>query len=88
MGNLEQLPSGSWRASVVRRGRSDHHREIRLKATAKTEQQAYIELGRLLEEASEGRGPFVSASSQAYYSKHTGYLQVDSSQRSGSSRII
>ena len=29
-------------------------REIRLKATAKTEQQAYIELGRLLKEASEG----------------------------------
>jgi hypothetical protein len=52
------------------------------------EQQAYIELGRPLKEASEGRGPFVSASSQAYYSKHAGYLQVDSSQRSGSSRII
>jgi hypothetical protein len=52
------------------------------------EQQAYIELGRLLKEASEGRGPFVSASSQAYYSKHAGCLQVDSSQRSGSSRII
>ena len=29
-------------------------REFRLKATAKTEQQAYIELGRLLKEASEG----------------------------------
>ena len=32
-------------------------REIRLKATAKTEQQALIELGRLLKEASEGRTP-------------------------------
>jgi hypothetical protein len=32
-------------------------REIRLKATAKTEQQAHIELGRLLKEASEGRMP-------------------------------
>jgi integrase len=32
-------------------------REIRLKTTAKTEQQAYIELGRLLEQASEGRTP-------------------------------
>ncbi len=32
-------------------------REIRLKATAKTEQQAYIELGRLLKQASEGRTP-------------------------------
>ena len=32
-------------------------REIRLRATAKTEQQAYIELGRLLKQASEGRTP-------------------------------
>jgi hypothetical protein len=32
-------------------------REIRLKATAKTEQQAHTELGRLLKEASEGRTP-------------------------------
>jgi regulatory GntR family protein len=32
-------------------------REIRLKATAKTERQAHIELGRLLKEASEGRTP-------------------------------
>jgi len=32
-------------------------REIRLTATAKTEQQAHIELGRLLKEASEGRTP-------------------------------
>ena len=31
--------------------------QIRLKATAKTEQQAHIELGRLLKEASEGRTP-------------------------------
>jgi integrase len=32
-------------------------REIRLKATTRTEQQAHIELGRLLKEASEGRTP-------------------------------
>jgi len=32
-------------------------RAIRLKATAKTEQQARIELGRLLKDASEGRTP-------------------------------
>jgi hypothetical protein len=31
--------------------------EIRLKATARTEQQAHIELGRLLKEASKGRTP-------------------------------
>jgi hypothetical protein len=32
-------------------------REIRLKATARPEQQAHIELGKLLKEASEGRTP-------------------------------
>ena len=32
-------------------------REIRLKSTVRTEQQAHIELGRLLKEASEGRTP-------------------------------
>ena len=32
-------------------------REIRVKATAKTEQQAHIELGRLLKECAEGRTP-------------------------------
>ena len=32
-------------------------RQIRFKATAKTEQQAHIELGRLLKEACEGRTP-------------------------------
>ena len=32
-------------------------REIRLKATAKTQRQAHIELGRLLKEASEGGTP-------------------------------
>jgi hypothetical protein len=39
----------------VRRDRSLTRHAIRLKATAKTEQQAHIELGRLLKEASEGR---------------------------------
>ena len=36
-------------------------RQVRLKATAKTEQQARIELGRLLKEASEGRTPKAGA---------------------------
>ena len=56
-GHVEQLPSGSWRARVYAGVDPITQREIRLKATAKTEQQAYIELGRLLKEASEGRTP-------------------------------
>jgi integrase/DNA-binding transcriptional regulator YhcF (GntR family) len=56
-GYVEQLPSGSWRARVYAGIDPITKREIRLKATAKTEQQAHIELGRLLKEASEGRPP-------------------------------
>ena len=41
----------------VRRTDPLTRRAIRLKATANTEQQAHIELGRLLKEASEGRTP-------------------------------
>jgi len=56
-GCVEQLPSGSWRARLYAGVHPITKREIRLKATAKTEQQAHIELGRLLKEASEGRTP-------------------------------
>jgi integrase len=56
-GCVEQLPSGSWRARVYAGVDPITKREICLKATARTEQQAHIELGRLLKEASEGRTP-------------------------------
>ncbi len=56
-GYIEQLPSGSFRVSVYAGTDPLTRREIRLKATVKTEQQARIELGRLLKEASEGRTP-------------------------------
>ena len=56
-GYIEQLPSGSFRVTVYAGTDPLTRRAIRLKATAKTEQQAHIELGRLLKEASEGRTP-------------------------------
>ena len=56
-GYIEQLPSGSFRVSVYAGTDPLTRRAIRLKATAKTEQQAQIKLGRLLKEASEGRTP-------------------------------
>jgi integrase len=56
-GYIEQLPSGSFRVSVYAGTDPLTRRALRLKATAKTEQQAQIELGRLLKEASEGRTP-------------------------------
>ena len=56
-GYVEQLPSGSWRARVYAGIDPLTRREIRLKATAKTEQQAHIELGRLLKQASKAARP-------------------------------
>jgi hypothetical protein len=56
-GYIEQLPSGSFRVTVYVGTDPLTGRAIRLKATARTEQQARIELGRLLKDASEGRTP-------------------------------
>jgi DNA-binding transcriptional regulator YhcF (GntR family) len=56
-GHIEQLPSGSFRVSVYAGMDPLTRRAIRLKSTVKTEQQAQIELCRLLREASEGRMP-------------------------------
>ena len=56
-GHVEQLPGGSFRVSVYTGIDPLTRRAIRLKSTVKTEQQAQIELSRLLMEASEGRTP-------------------------------
>jgi integrase len=56
-GYIEQLPGGSFRVDVCAGTDPLTMRAIRLRSTVKTEQQAHIELGRLLKEASEGRTP-------------------------------
>jgi hypothetical protein len=56
-GHIEQLPSGSFRVYVYAGTDPLTKRQIQFKSTVKTEQQAHIELGRLLKEASEGRTP-------------------------------
>ena len=56
-GHVEQLPSGSWRAKVYAGKDPLTGREIRFRKTRKTEVEAQIELGRLLELARAGRNP-------------------------------
>jgi integrase len=56
-GHIEQLPSGSWRVKVYAGTDPLKGREIRLRKTCKTERAAQIELGKLLEQADEGRQP-------------------------------
>ena len=80
-GCVEQLPSGSWRARVYAGIDPITKREIRLKATAKTEQQAHIELGRLLKEASEGRTPESDATMAKLLDKYAAVAPWDVSTR-------
>jgi hypothetical protein len=56
-GHIEQLPSGSWRAKVYAGTDPLTGREIRSRKTRKTEVEAQIELGRLLELARAGHQP-------------------------------
>jgi hypothetical protein len=65
----------------VRRDRSAHRRAIRLKTTAKTEQQAHIELGRLLKEASEGRTPESNATVARLLDEYAAIAEWDVSTR-------
>ena len=56
-GHVEQLPSGSFRAVVYAGVDPLTRRPVYLKATARTEKQAQVELGKLLGKASDGRRP-------------------------------
>ena len=80
-GYIEQLPSGSFRVSVYVGTDPLTRRQIRLKATAKTEQQAHIELGRLLKEASEGRTPESDATMAKLLDEYAAIAEWDVSTR-------
>jgi hypothetical protein len=56
-GHLERLPSGSYRVTVSAGADPLTGRPLRLRETAKTEQQARILLGRLLEQAAADARP-------------------------------
>ena len=80
-GHIEQLPSGSFRVSVYAGMDPLTRRAIRLKATVKTEQQAHIELGRLLKEASEGRTPESGATVAKLMDEYAAVAEWDVSTR-------
>jgi integrase len=80
-GHIEQLPSGSFRVSVYAGTDPLTRRAIRLKATVKTEQQAHIELGRLLKEASEGRTPESGATMAKLMDEYAAIAEWDVSTR-------
>ena len=80
-GHIEQLPSGSFRVSVYAGTDPLTRRAIRLKTTVKTEQQARIELGRLLKEASEGRTPESGATVATLRDEYAAVAEWDVSTR-------
>src|SRR6266581_1652290 len=56
-GHIEQLPSGSFRAVVYAGTDPITRRPLYLKSTARTEEFAQVELGKLIVRASDGRRP-------------------------------
>ena len=80
-GHIEQLPSGSFRVSVYAGIDPLTRRALRLKTTVKTEQQARIELGRLLKEASEGRTPESGATVATLMDEYAAVAEWDVSTR-------
>jgi len=80
-GHIEQLPSGSFRVSVYAGIDPLTRRAIRLKSTVKTEQQARIELGRLLKDASEGRTPESGATVATLMDEYAAVAEWDVSTR-------
>ena len=82
-GHIKQLPSGSFRVSAYAGIDPLTRRAIRFKSTAKTEQQARIELGRLLKDASEGRRPESGAAVATLMGRVRRGRGVDVSTRSG-----
>ena len=56
-GYIQQLPSCAFRVSVYAGTDPLTGRQIRLRRTCKTERAAEIELGKLLEQAADGRRP-------------------------------
>jgi integrase len=80
-GHIQQLPSGSYRVSVYAGADPLTRRPIRLRATAKTETQARIELGKLLEKARDGRSPEAGVTMAKLLDEYASVAQWDVSTR-------
>jgi integrase len=72
-GYIQQLPSGAFRVSVYAGTDPLTGRQIRLRRTCTTERAAEIELGKLLEQAAEGRQPETAATVEQLLDR---YVQV------------
>lgn len=80
-GYVEQLPSGSYRVSVYAGTDPVTRRQLYHRATAKTETQAQIVLGELLEKVSNGRRPECNVTVAELMDQYAAIAEWDMSTR-------
>ena len=80
-GHLEQLPSGGFRVDVYAGTDPLTGRRLRYRRTVKTEQQARIVLGQLLEQAAEGRQPETGVTVAELLRQYMTVAELDRSTR-------
>src|SRR5215469_5315672 len=80
-GHLEQLPSGGFRVDVYAGTDPLTGRRLRYRRTVKTEQQARIVLGQLLEQAAEGRQPETGVTVAELLRRYMTVAELDRSTR-------
>jgi integrase len=80
-GHIERLPSGSYRVHVYAGTDPLTGRQLRHRQTAKTEEQALILLGQLLEQAAIGRRPESGATLADLLEQYMAVAELDPSTR-------
>jgi integrase len=80
-GHIERLPSGSYRVHVYAGTDPLTGRPLRFKETVKTEEQAQIALGRLLEQAAAGRRPDSGVTVAGVLARYLAVAELDLSTR-------
>src|SRR5260370_36057108 len=87
-GHVEQLPSGSFRAVVYAGIDPITRRPLYLKSTAKTEDLAQVELGKLIARASDGRRPESARTVSQLIDQYAGIAEWDLPTRSSNGNHI
>ena len=80
-GHLERLPSGSYRVHVYSGIDPLTGRQLRHRQTAKTEEQALIVLGRLLEQAASGQRPGSDVKVADVFDRYMAVAELEPSTR-------
>jgi integrase len=80
-GHIERLPSGSYRVIVYAGTDPLTGRRLRFRQTVKTEEQAQILLGKLLEQVAEGRQPETGVTVAELLRQYMALAELDQSTR-------